>query len=177
MRTLNRRPENTEYFEYYDRYIRLVPDGHIVGILKAQTAATRDLLAGVSAAAADFRYAPGKWSLKEVMGHVIDTEWIFTYRALNFARGQEAPLPGIDQDAFMANADFSGLALPDLLEQFHHLRSANTALFGSFDDSILDRRGIASGYPFTVRALLYVIAGHELHHMNVVKERYLAGSV
>jgi uncharacterized damage-inducible protein DinB len=173
MNPLNRRPEKTEYFEYYDRYIQLVPDGEIVEILRAQTPQTLDLLRGTSAAAADFRYAPGKWSLMEVLGHIIDTEWIFTYRALSFARGESGLLPKIDPDAYMANADFSARTVPALLEQFRHLRSANTLLFENFNNSALDRTGTASGYSFTTRAVLYVIAGHELHHMNVVKERYL----
>jgi hypothetical protein len=172
----HRRPEKTEYFEYYDRYVRLVPDGEIVGILRAQAATTLDLLRGTSLEQAEFRYAPDKWSLKEVLGHIIDTEWIFTFRALSFARGQESPLPSIDPDGFMTSAAPSIPAMPALLEQFRHLRSANTLLFDGFDDTALDRIGTASGYSFTTRAILYVIAGHELHHMNIVRERYLRRS-
>lgn len=173
MHTHNRRPEKSEYFEYYDRYVQLVPDGELPLILRAQTSVTMDLLRGVSPEAAESRYAPGKWSLKEVLAHVLDTEWVFTYRALSFARGESAPLPSMDPDAYMAKAELSTISLPALLEQFRHLRSANTILFESFGDASLDRTGTASGYNFTVRAVLYVIAGHELHHMNVVRERYL----
>lgn len=169
----HRRPEKSEYVEYYDRYIQLVPDGEIVGILRAQAAQTLDLLRGVSPEVADYRYAPGKWSLKEVLGHVIDAEWIFTYRALAFARGDRTPLPSMDQDSYMEGANFSALTIPVLLEQYRHLRFAGSLLFESFDDAALARVGTASGYTFTTRALLYVIAGHELHHMNVVRERYL----
>ncbi len=176
MCAIHRRPEKTEYFEYYDRYVQLVPDGEIVGVLRAQASTTLDLLRGASIAQVDFRYAPDKWSLKEVLGHIIDTEWIFTYRALSFARGQASPLPSIDPDGFMACAVSSMPAMPALLEQFRHLRSANTLLFDSFDDSALDRTGTASGYSFTTRAILYVMAGHELHHMNIVRERYLRRS-
>lgn len=173
MNSTARRPDTGEYVDYYDRYVRLVPDGDIVGLLRAQAMVTNDLLRGLAPGLAEFRYEPGKWSLKEVLGHVIDAEWIFTYRALSFARGQESPLPGMDQDVFMARANPSAWSMPALLEQFRHLRAANTLLFDTFDDSILDRKGTASGFPFTVRALLYVIAGHELHHVNVVRERYL----
>jgi hypothetical protein len=172
-----RRPEKTEYAEYYDRYIQLVPEGDVVEFLRSQAMLIIELLEGVAPAAADFRYAPGKWSLKEVLGHIIDGEWVFTSRALWIARGDTSPLPGMDQDSFMAGANFSARTISSLLEEFRHLRFANTVLFDSFDSSVLGRRGVASGNPFSVRALLYVIGGHAAHHVNVLREKYLGRSL
>jgi hypothetical protein len=100
-------------------------------------------------------------------------EWVFTYRVLSFARGNPTPLPGVDQDAFLASGNLAARDLPDLLAEFHHLRTADTRLFASLDDASLDRRGTASGYEFSVRALLYIIAGHQIHHLRVLRERYL----
>jgi len=171
---MNRRPENSEYLEYYDRYVRLVPDGPIVAILRDQLQRTLDLLRSVPAEAIDYRYAPGKWSLKEVVGHVIDVEWIFTHRALWFARGNEQALPGMDQDEFVAAANFASRSLADMLLEWEHLRTANIILYDSFDTAILDRSGTASDCRFTVRSIPYIMAGHEQHHINVLKDKYLA---
>jgi len=169
----SRRPEKSEYFEYYDAYVKLVPEGEITTILEQERQHTLELLKGVTAERAEYRYAPGKWSLKEVLGHVVDMEWVFTYRALSFARGNPAPLPGVDQDAFLANGNLATRDLQDVLTEFSHLRNADTRLFASLDDATLDRRGTASGYEFSVRALLYIIAGHQIHHLRVLRDRYL----
>jgi len=170
----SKRPERSEYAEYYHTYVGLVPDGDIARILEEERRRTVDLLSGVSPERADYRYAPGKWTLKEVLGHVVDMEWAFTYRALSFARGATAPLPDLDQDEFVKHADFQGRELADLLDEFSHLRSANTRLFASLDETALDRRGIASGKEFTARAIPYIIVGHQMHHLRVLRERYLA---
>jgi hypothetical protein len=170
---IRRRPDKTEYAEYYDRYVSQVPDGDVIETMRAQRQAILDLLGGVPPAKADSRYAPGKWTLKEVVGHVLDVEWVFTYRALSFARRDASPLPGIDQEEFVAGANFSARALPEMAQEYHHLRSANILLFDSFDETVLDRGGVASDCRLTVRAILYIIAGHERHHMNVLRERYL----
>ncbi len=167
-----RRPAPSEYFEYYDTYIRLVPDGDITDILKEQLASSVACFQTIPEAKTDFRYAPGKWSTKEVIGHMIDAEWVFTSRALWFARGDRQPLPGMDQDDFMAGANFGERELSSLIEEYRHLRGAGIALFGSFGEEILDRAGNASGYDFTVRSCAYIIAGHERHHLQVLKERY-----
>ena len=169
-----RRPEKSEYHEYYDTYVRLVPEGDIVTILKEQLAATLDLLSGASQEQAEHRYAPGKWSVKEVVGHVVDIEWVFTHRALCFARGDTSALPGVEQDELVAEANFDAQPLPVLLGQLRHLRSANVLLFGAMDDAAFDRRGVASDCEFTVRSIAYIIAGHERHHREVLRERYLS---
>jgi hypothetical protein len=171
---IRRRPDKTEYYDFYDRYVSLVPDGYIVTILRDQLESALDLLAGVPTEKADYRYAPDKWTLKEVVGHVIDIEWVFTYRALCFARCDTPPLPGVDQHDFMARANFSACAMPDLIEEFRHLRSANTLLFDSFGEPVLDRTGVASECRFTVRSIPYIMAGHEKHHMDVLRDKYLS---
>jgi hypothetical protein len=168
-----RRPTPDEYFEYYDMYIRLVPDGDIIDILKEQLASTVGFLETIPHEKADFRYAPDKWSTKEVIGHIIDAEWVFTSRALWFARGDRQPLPGMEQDEFMAGANYGEWELSSLIEEYRHLRSAGILLFDSFNEEVLDRTGTASDYDFTVRSFPYIIAGHERHHVQVLKERYL----
>jgi len=171
--TFRRRPGRGEYADYYAGYIALVPDGDVVEVLRSQGDETAELFASIPAERWDYRYAPGKWTTREVIGHLIDTEWVFVYRALRFARGDGTPLPGMDQDEFMAGANFGARPLPGMADEYRHLRGAGTALFASFDEGILDRSGDASGCRFTVRALLYVIAGHERHHLDFLKERYL----
>lgn len=168
------RPDRREYAEYYDGYVSKVPEGDIVGILRSSLRTTLEFLRAVPDGKVDHRYAPGKWSLKEVAGHVVDTEWIFTYRALTFARTEGAVLPSMDQDEFMTKDPFAKRSFASVVDEFERLRSANTILFDSFDDAALLRTGTASGRLFTVRAILYVIAGHEAHHLAVIRERYLA---
>lgn len=167
------RPQPTEYAPYYGTYIQLVPDGDINQILARQGDATVAFLSNLSEEQASYRYAPEKWSIKQVVGHVNDTERIFTYRALCFSRGDPTPLPGYDQDAYVANANFDQRSMAHLVAEFQHLRAAHLVLFRSFDEEMLGRRGIANNVEFTVRALLYAIAGHELHHRKIIQERYL----
>lgn len=167
------RPQSTEYAEYYGRYVDRVPDGDIVAILRAQLVETSAILDRVGPDRIGYRYAPGKWTLHEVVGHVVDMEWVFTSRALCFARGLAEPMPGVEQEDFVKVGDFDRQSWPALLEQWRALRAANTSLFGSFDDEAWNRTGIASGYLVSVRALAYIIAGHERHHMTVIRERYL----
>ena len=168
-----RRPNRTEYVEYYDQYVRLVPDGDICVILGEQIGETLETLGSLSPDKADHRYASGKWSLKEVVGHIIDIEWIFSFRALSFARGFTTPLPGIDPKEIAAGGNFDDQSLSDMLKRFQYVRSANIALFETFDETILGRTGMASGYRFSVRSIPYIIAGHERHHLKIIRERYL----
>jgi hypothetical protein len=168
-----RRPDKSEYFEYYDRYVSLVPDGDVVNVLDGQLESTLTLLRGIPIEKVDYRYGPDKWTVAEVIRHVVDMEWVFTYRALTFARTATESLPGVDQDEFMAGARLAAQRWPDLVEEFRYVRSANLHLFAGFDDTLLNRGGVASGNHVTVRALQYIIAGHEIHHVNVLKERYL----
>lgn len=168
------RPAAGDYAEFYAGYVDLVPDGDVLELLTTQRDSTIALLAAVPPELEAHRYAPGKWSLVEVVRHLVDTEWIFTYRALRFARGDATALPGMDQDQFALGAQVARLELGSILDEYRHLRTASTLLFSTFDDEVLEHRGEASGFEFSVRALLYVIAGHELHHLDVLRERYLA---
>ncbi len=170
---MNTRPQETEFNHYYGGYIDLVPEGDIVAILRGQHAETLSQLERVSTERREYRYAPGKWSLHEVVGHVVDMEWVFTARALSFARGLAEPMPGVEQDDFVKVADFGRQSWPNLLAQWRTLRAANTLLFESFDEAAWKRMGIASGHPVSARALAYIIAGHERHHVGVIRERYL----
>ena len=167
------RPSTTEYAPYYGRYISLVPEGDVLQTLSSQLEETLSLLGGISEARAGYRYATDKWSIKEVIGHVVDSERIFAYRVLRFARNDKAPIEGFDQDEFAQNSAFDERTLADLVEEFDHVRRANLLLFRSLSDEALSRHGIASEVDVSVRALIYIIAGHERHHMEVLKTRYL----
>lgn len=170
-----RRPASDEHVVYYERYISLVPDGDIVGTLAAQLPRTLELLMDLNDAQANFRYAPGKWSLKEVIGHVLDSERVFGYRALAATRGESASLPSFDQDLYVANARFERRTLGSILDEWRAVRGASIALFGSLDDEMMARRVVASGNPVSARALAWIIAGHELHHRRELEQKYLPG--
>jgi len=171
--SLTTRPSTTEYAPYYERYISLVPEGDIIQTLGQQLEETLSLLGSISESQASHRYAPGKWSIKEVVGHIIDSERLFACRALRFARNDKAALAGFDQDEYVQNGGFDERKLADLAEEFSHVRRANMLLFASLGDEPLGRRGIANEVEVSVRALLYIIAGHERHHAEVLKTRYL----
>jgi hypothetical protein len=166
------RPQAGEYNPYYDRYISLVPSSDVVGLLQSQAPETVTLFQSASAKA-DFRYAPGKWSVKEMLGHINDTERIMTYRALRVARGDKTPLAGFEQDDYIRDGNFAQRTLPDLLDEFLAVRQASMALFRHVDSETSTRHGVANGDTISVRALAYIIAGHELHHRKVLREKYL----
>jgi hypothetical protein len=168
------RPQATEYLPYYERYVSLVPEGDILSALTEQLDSTLTLLRSISEERANFRYAPDKWSIKEVVGHVIDGERIFAYRALRFARNDQTPLPGFEQDDYIRNATFDDCKLSDLIDEFEHVRRANLLMFRQLNEEAWARRGIASDAEVSVRALCFIMAGHELHHMNVLKDKYLS---
>ena len=167
------RPEKNEYAPYYDKYVSLVPDGEVVETLERQIEDTLALLRGVGEERAGHRYAPGKWSIKEVVGHLIDTERIFAYRALAIARGEQKPLPGMDQNEYMAGANFDARTLADLLDEFERVRRSNVLMLRGLSDEAWSRRGVASDNEVTVRAIAYIIAGHEAHHVQILRTRYL----
>ena len=167
------RPEASEYAPYYERYVSLVPDGDVTGTLARQNEEVLALLGGVTEERAGFRYEPGKWSVKEVVGHVIDAERVFAYRAMAIARGDRAALPGMDQEEYMAGSDFDARTLADLAEEFSHPRRANVLMLRGLPAGAWSRRGVASGNEVTVRALAYIIAGHAAHHLQVLRTRYL----
>jgi uncharacterized damage-inducible protein DinB len=167
------RPDASEYAPNYQGYVTKVPDGNLLEILEDQRQETQELLAGITEGRAMHRYAPGKWSVKEVIGHLTDAERVFSYRALRFARGDQTPLPGFDENAYAPAGKFDARALPDLAAELHAVRRATIALFAGLDAPALARRGLASNQEVSVRALAYIIAGHERHHLGVLRERYL----
>ena len=167
------RPGATEYAPYYEKYIALVPVGEVLATLSQQLDESLALLGGLSETQADSRYAPDKWSIKEVAGHVIDTERVFSQRALRFARNDQTPLPGFDQDEYVRSANFGNRQLSDLAYEFEQVRRATLCLFRSLDDEAWQRRGVANEAEVSVRALAYIIAGHATHHMQIIRARYL----
>jgi uncharacterized damage-inducible protein DinB len=167
------RPDPSEYFEYYGRYITQVPEGDILTILTEELQRTLDLLGSVPPDRGDFSYAPGKWSIKEVIGHLIDAERLFAYRALSFARRDPAHLPSMEQDDWAGVSNAAERTLEALADELEAVRRSSILLFGGFDDEMMALRGVASGYEFSVRSIPYIIAGHEIHHRGVLEERYL----
>ena len=169
------RPEPSEYVPYYETYISKVPPkGDLLKVLEDQQRKTQELLAGLSEAKALHRYAPGKWSVKEVVGHLMDSERVFCYRALRFARADGSPLQGFDEKAWVPAGQFDTRSLKDLAAELDAVRRATIALFSGLDADALARRGTANNNPITVRALAWIIAGHERHHVAILRERYLA---
>jgi DinB superfamily len=167
-----KRPEATEYAEHYGTYISKVPGTDVLSVLESQRLQMLQLFAGRTERDGSFRYAPGKWTVKECLGHIIDTERIFTYRALRFGRGDQTPLPGFEQDDFVRNGGFVARPLAELAEEFGAVRSASIALFRSFDEAAWSRRGVASQKEVTVLALGFITAGHQIHHRMILEERY-----
>ena len=167
------RPAASEYNPYYDRYISLVPEGDVTSTLATQIGETLTLIRALPDSAATYRYAPDKWSVSEVVGHIIDTERIFAGRALRFARNDPAPLPGMEQDDYVRNATFDSYPLSELASELEAVRQSTLFLFKHMDEQAWTRRGVANNNEVSVRALAYIIAGHELHHREVLQTRYL----
>ena len=170
--TISHRPKADEYAPYYAGYVTSVPDGDLLALLEREE--TRPTLDGLADAAARHRYEPGKWSVKEVVGHMADTERIMAYRALRIGRGDATPLPGFEQDNYVRAMAWDEIPLASLLDDFGHVRRATVSLLRGFPTEALTRRGTASGFPVTVLALAAIIAGHEQHHLRILRERYLA---
>jgi hypothetical protein len=166
------RPLPEEYASYYEKYVSLIPGDDILAVLEAQRLQTAQLLAARSEREGKFRYEPAKWSVKEVIGHVSDAERIFSYRALRISRGDTTPLAGFEQDAYVTNGGFESRPLSDVAEELALVRHATLALLRSLPAEAWARRGTASDNPVTVKALAYIIAGHELHHRRILEERY-----
>ena len=166
------RPQAGEFAPYAEKYIALVPD-NALHALEQQATQTVQLFSACREADGGFRYAPGKWSLKEVLGHIIDTERIFTYRALRVARADETPLAGFEQDDYVRAGGFGERTLRSLIDEYQSVRPASLTLFRSFGDDAWTRRGTASSNPISVRALAFMTAGHELHHLRILRERYV----
>ncbi len=166
------RPQSGEYAPYYDRYVSLVQGEDILAAFDRQRRDTLLLLSGRDEEDGNFSYAPGKWSAKQVLGHMCDAERIFAYRALRISRGDTTPIEGFEQDGYVQNGPFATLPLEDSIEEFIAVRRASICLFRSLDGAAWSCRGTASNNPVTVRALAYMIAGHELHHRRILEEKY-----
>jgi hypothetical protein len=166
------RPEPGEYPPFYETYVSKVPGGDVMTQLESQRVQTAQLFAASTERDGNFRYAPDKWTIKEVVGHLSDSERVFSYRAMRIARGDQTPLPGFEQNDFVKNGNFAEQSLADLVAEFGIVRTATLALLRSFNAEAWNRRGTASNNPVTVRALAFIIAGHELHHREILKERY-----
>jgi hypothetical protein len=167
------RPDHSEYNEYYRRYVARVPDGNIVTTLTTLLDGTLATLGGVGEARALHAYAPGKWSIKEVVGHIADAERVFAYRALRIARGDGTPLASFDENAYVPAGRFGDRRLAGLLDELVAVRHATVHLLAGLPEDAWTRSGSASGYAVSVRALAWIIAGHELHHRHILATRYL----
>jgi uncharacterized damage-inducible protein DinB len=167
------KPETNEYAPYYHKYVSLVPEGNIVEILEQQLETSLALLASISEEKSAFRYAPDKWSIKQLLGHIADTERVFAYRVLRFGRNDQQPIEGFEQDDYIASADFDSHLLSDLAKEFEAVRRASLYLLRHLPQAAWERHGVASNNEVSVRALAFIIAGHELHHLKILRERYL----
>lgn len=167
------RPEPGEFNPYYGKYIALVPKGNLLEILAKQGKEFGTMVRAIPEGRGSFRYEPAKWSVNQVVGHVCDAERIFTYRALCFARGEKAPLPGFDETAYAPASAADQRHIADLGVEFEAIRAATVALFGGMTESMFAHQGVASDNPITVRAIAYIVAGHCFHHAAILKERYL----
>ncbi|WP_409290402.1 DinB family protein [Peribacillus sp. SCS-37] len=172
---MNKAVGTDEYAPYYAGYIELVPDGNPVEVLEKQLDLTIELLNGITEEQALYRYAEGKWSLKEVIGHIADTERVMCHRILTIARGDRMELPGYDDNEYVKHASFDSHPLEDLKENLIAVRQSAIQLIKTLPPDALTRRSIANNHEVTVRALIAIISGHEQHHLRIIKERYLPG--
>jgi hypothetical protein len=170
-----KRPADDEYLPYYATYVKLVGDGDILDTLESQIKETAAMLRRIPDSRGTFRYADGKWSINEVVGHLIDTERVFSNRALRFARGDKTPLPGFEQDDYVRAAEFDKYPLSELIAEYEGVRRDTCSLYRHLSDEATTRRGTANNAEVTVRALAYITAGHELHHRRVIEEKYRQG--
>ena len=168
------KPAPNEYAPYARMYVDLVPtDGHILLHLSDNFKAAQQLVGTLSEAQLLHSYAPGKWTIKEVLVHIVDDERIYAYRAMCFARGEQTPLPGFEQEDYAANSGANERSMEGIMEEYEAVRRSTVALFNSFTDEALSRWGTANNHKCTVRGLLYHLAGHELHHLNLIRSKYL----
>lgn len=166
------KPATSDYPPFFSRYITLVDSEDILSAIEQQSSSTQKLLATIDEERGTYRYETGKWSIKEVVGHLVDAERIMAYRALAIARGETQPLPGFEEDDYVRNAHFDAWRIGDLAEAYALSRRATIVFYRNLPEEAWNRRGVANGKEVTVRALAWVIAGHERHHVNVLRERY-----
>jgi uncharacterized damage-inducible protein DinB len=167
------RPQPGDYASYYEKYLSQIQGNDIVATLDDQRRQMLLLLCGLTEEDGDRCYAPGKWTVKEVLGHICDAERVFAYRALRISRNDPTPMEGFDENDYVRNASFAKLSLADLIEDYIAVRRATITLFRNLDEAAWTRRGVANKHEVSVRALAYIIAGHELHHRKIIEEKYL----
>lgn len=170
-----RKPDPSEYGDAYAHYLDAAPSGDALALHQAQTDEVSALFRGLTEAQGGYRYAPGKWSLKDLLQHLTDAERIFAYRCLRLGRGDATPLPGFEEEDYAAAAEADSHSLADLLADFLAARQASLALFRSLPDAAWGHRGTTSGKSITARCLPYILLGHADHHLKVIRERYLPG--
>ena len=168
------RPETNEFAPYYNTYVSLVSDDEIIPVLDKQPGEIDQMISGLPEDKGSFAYAEGKWTIKELLSHLIDGERMFAYRVLRISRGDETPIEGFEQDGYIENSNANNRSFAELLEEFRLLRRANILLVQNLSDEASRRIGTASGNPVSVRALVYIMAGHIRHHINILNQRYLA---
>lgn len=168
-----KKPADDEFAPFYAGYIKRAPDGDVVETMDSQLAETLSLLRSLPESMGDHSYAPGKWTIREIIGHLSDAERVFSYRALRFSRGDTAPLEAFDENQYVANGAFGKRTLDDLIGELQHLRKSSIHLFGGLTREAFSMRGIASGKEITVRAIAFILPGHEAHHLDVLRTRYL----
>ncbi len=168
-----KKPTKGDYPEYFEAYFNTINSENPIELMESQIIEMLNLLSTLNETEANQSYAEGKWSIKEVLGHLIDSERVFCYRAVAIARGETQSLPGFEQDDYVNAANFNSRELSNLLDEYQKVRESTLALFKSFDEKIYDKKGIANDNPLTVRAVMFLIPGHERHHINILKERYL----
>ena len=169
-----RRPEPNEFAPYYNTYVSLIEDNAVMPVLDAQAGDIRGMFSGVPEERGTYAYAEGKWTIKELLSHLIDGERIFAYRILRISRGDKTPIEGFEQDDYIETSNANNRSFADLLDEFDHERRANLLLVKNLTDEASHRMGTASNNPVSVRALVYIMAGHVTHHINILQERYLS---
>ena len=167
------RPKPDEHLAYYSTYIDRVPDGDIVDTLSRQIPETIAFLKSIPESKVDYQYAPGKWTIRQIVGHLADGERVFQYRAFRFSRADATPVPGFDENLYVDNAPFKNVSMEKLVAELEYLRRASIYMLSNLDAEAMGRVGVANGNPITVRALAFIMAGHETHHVQVMKDRYL----
>ena len=168
-----KRPNRLEYPEYFEQYIKLVPEDAVLKKLQDSILDLQSILSNIPEEKENFAYAPAKWSIKDVVGHLIDTERIMAYRALRFGRNDKVELQGYDQNIYAPHANYNKRTLYDIAHEFGHVRESSIILFKNLDEEALMRKGRANNWDMTVRSIIYVISGHEIHHLNVLRTKYL----
>jgi len=168
-----KKPSPNEVGEWYHGYINRVEDGTVMSVLRQQELSFIPFILSIPSEKGDFKYADGKWSVKEIISHLIDTERVFCYRGLALSRGEPNPIPGFDQDIYVANSNADSRSLDDLAAEFMAVRKASLAFYKSVDEKGAEKSGVVSGNAMSVRATAYIIAGHLIHHKEVLQEKYL----